>query len=315
MEISMIPPLDWLSRLLDLVPVRGQLELRCLYGAPWLVVYEDSPRGEYPYHAILSGSAVLEGTGAPRRRLEAGDILVMTQGGRHRLHDGGGEAADPARQMQRLNLVVSENDGAGERFDMLCGRFVVSPSFERWMTLYLPPFLVVRTAAGGAGSAAPLAALVGLMRSETASETLGGYAMLNALSTAMFALVLRLASESGEAPRGLLALAGNPRLAPALEALFRRPEHPWTLPELADLCHMSRATLARHFQEALGRSANELLTDIRMTLAARKLEDPSLSTGAVGEDVGYQSEAAFQRAFKAHMGMTPAAWRRQRRSQ
>ena len=52
-----------------------------------------------------------------------------------------------------------------------------------------------------------------------------------------------------------------------------------------------------------------------MTLAARKLEDPNLSTGAVGEDVGYQSEAAFQRAFKLHMGVTPAVWRKERRGQ
>jgi len=298
--------MDWLSRFLDLVPVQGRLEVRCLYGAPWLVAYEDSPRGEFPYHAILSGTAVLDVGGAPRR-LEAGDILVMSHGGAHRLHDGGGETADEARQTPRFNLQISENDGGGERFDMLCGRFVVAPHFDRWMRLYLPSCLVVR--AGG-----ELASLVGLMRGETASETLGGLAMLNALSTAMFTLILRRAAESGGAPRGLLALAGNPRLAPALTALFARPDHPWTLPELADLCAMSRATMARHFQETLGRSASDLLTDIRMTLAARKLEDPSVSTGAVGEDVGYQSEAAFQRAFKLHMGVTPAVWRKERRN-
>ena len=75
---------------------------------------------------------------------------------------------------------------------------------------------------------------------------------------------------------------------------------------------MSRATLARQFQKKLGRSASDLLTDIRMALAANELKKPSLSTGAVG----YQSEAAFQRAFKSHiLGMTPAEWRKtQRRS-
>jgi AraC family transcriptional activator of mtrCDE len=73
---------------------------------------------------------------------------------------------------------------------------------------------------------------------------------------------------------------------------------------------MSRATLARQFQEKLGRSASDLLTDIRMTLAANELTKSTLSTGAVAEAVGYQSEAAFQRAFKGHMGVTPAQWRR-----
>ncbi len=148
------------------------------------------------------------------------------------------------------------------------------------------------------------------MRNESATENLGGDAMLNALSTAMFTLTLRLASELEEAPLGLLALAGNQRLAPALSAMFHEPHRSWSLPELARLCNMSRATMARHFQERLGRSANDLLTDIRMTVAANKLKVSSASTAAVAEEVGYQSEAAFQRAFKQRMGMTPAQWRR-----
>lgn len=304
---------DWLSRFLDLVPVRGRLDLRCLYGEPWRTAGGDSPPGEVPYHAVLSGKAVLE-VGRSSCRLEAGDIAVISHGSAHSLHGGSGEEPYPARETPWRNVTIRENAGPGDRFDMLCGHFVVAPPFDRWMRLYLPPYLVVR-GAGGEGAAGQLAALVGLMRGETASDTLGGRAMLDALSTAMFTLVLRRAAESGEAPRGLLALAGNPRLAPALTALFTRPEHPWTLPELADLCGMSRATMARHFQDSVGRSAADLLTDIRMTLAAHRLEDPGLSTGAVGEEVGYQSEAAFQRAFKTHMGVTPAVWRKERRSQ
>jgi AraC family transcriptional activator of mtrCDE len=308
--------IDWLSHLLDLVPVQGQLELRCLYGAPWQVVYEESPPGEMPYHVILAGSALLEGAAGGPRRLGPGDILLMTHGGAHRLHDGGGKPPEPAHQSPRLNLILSENDGTGQQLDMLCGRFAVPASHQRWMQLYLPSHLVVRTAPDGeAGSASQLAALVSLMRTESAADTLGGHAMLNALSTAMFTLALRLASEAHDPPQGLLALAGHPRLVPVLAALFDDPAHPWTLPELARLGNMSRASLARHFQQALGRSASDLLTDIRMTLAARKLGDPALSTGAVAEEVGYQSEAAFQRAFKLHMGATPAVWRRRLRQE
>jgi AraC-like DNA-binding protein len=170
------------------------------------------------------------------------------------------------------------------------------------------------THAGQKETGAQLAGLVSLMRSESADDHLGGRAMLNALSTAMFTLVLRLASETDDAPRGLLALAGHPRLAPAVAAMFNEPARAWSLPDLARQCNMSRATLARQFQEKLGRSPSDLLTDIRMTLAANELKRSSLSTGAVAEAVGYQSEAAFQRAFKSHMGITPAQWRKTQES-
>ena len=183
------------------------------------------------------------------------------------------------------------------------------------MRPYLPRRLLVRAAehsaaAAGPGAGAQVAGLVGLMRAESAAENLGGLAMLNAFSTALFALALRLASESHQAAQGLLALAENPRLAPALTALFNEPARPWTLPELAQRCNMSRATFIRHFQERLGRSASDLLTDIRMTVAANALKTSDMPTGAVAELAGYQSETAFQRAFKQHMGITAAQWRK-----
>jgi AraC family transcriptional activator of mtrCDE len=309
-------PLDWLSRLLEILPVTGQLELRCFYGAPWEVADAASPEGEMPYHIIVGGGATLEdGVGGRPQRLAPGDILVFPRGRAHRLHDGGGDRPAAQRLRPLLNVTISENTGLGERLDMLCGRFVLDPRHGRLMRDYLPEVLVVSAASHSAttarpGAAAQLAGLVALLRDESITENLGGRAMLNALSTALFALVLRLAGESDEAPSGLLALAGNPRLAPALAALFQQPAHPWTLPELAGLCNMSRATLARQFQDTLGRSAADLLTDIRMTMAAGALRDRSRSAGEIADSVGYQSEAAFQRAFKAHMGLTPAQWRK-----
>jgi AraC family transcriptional activator of mtrCDE len=232
------------------------------------------------------------------------------------MHDGGGAPPAPARERQTLNLTISENAGGGERLDLLCGRFVLAAPHERLLRDHLPGRLVV--SAGGRGEAAStgaqLAGLVNLLRMESSDDRLGGHVMLGALSTALFALALRLASETAQAPGGLLALAAAPRLAPALAAMFNEPGRPWSLPELARLCHMSRATLARRFQETLGRSASELLTDIRMTLAAEALRTSSASTAAVGESVGYQSEAAFQRAFKQHLGVTPSRWRRAARA-
>jgi AraC family transcriptional regulator, activator of mtrCDE len=305
--------MDWLSRLFEMMPVRGRLDLRCSYGAPWRIDQGPGEVNEIPYHAVVSGSAVLEDpAGGKPLQLRASDILLLPGNPRHVMHDGSGARAKPARNRQELNLVISENAGRGERLDLLCGHFAIAPPHDRLLRSYLPPRLVVHAGSHTEqkDTATQLASLVSLMRSEAADDHLGGRAMLNALSTVMFALALRLASESEDAPRGLLALAGHPRLAPAVAALFNDPARAWSLPDLARLCNMSRATLARQFQEKLGRSASDLLTGIRMTLAANELKRSSLSTGAVAEMAGYQSEAAFQRAFKSHMGVTPAQWRK-----
>ena len=305
--------MDWLSRLFEMMPVRGRLDLRCSYGTPWRIDQGPGEANEIPYHAVLAGSATLDDpAGGKPLRLEAGDILLLPGNPRHVMHDGGGDAPLPVRNRASLNFTISENLGSDERLDLLCGHFAIASPHDRLLRSYLPPRIIVHagTRAGPGDIAAQLAGLVALMRSESADDHLGGRAMLNALSTAMFALVLRLASQTAAAPRGLLALAGHPRVAPAVAALFNEPAHAWSLPELARLCNMSRATLARQFQEKLGRSAADLLTDIRMTVAANELRRSSLSTGAVAEAVGYQSEAAFQRAFKGHMGITPAQWRK-----
>jgi AraC family transcriptional regulator, activator of mtrCDE len=308
--------MDWLSRLFDMMAVTGRLDLRCSYGAPWRIEQGPAPEGEIPYHVIVKGSAILEEPSAKRPlKLKAGDILLLPRNPRHVLRDGGDAPPVPAQNHLSLNFIISENASTGERLDMLCGHFIVALPQNRLLLKDLPPRLLVHTsdqdtAPSRSQAVSELGGLVTLIRGEAAADRLGGRAVLNALSTALFALALRLASEAGSASEGLLALAGHPRLAPALSALFNEPGRSWSLPELAQLSDMSRATFARQFQEALGRSASSLLNDIRMTLAARELKKPSMSTGTVAEAVGYRSEAAFQRAFKSHMGMTPGHWRK-----
>ncbi|WP_404925012.1 AraC family transcriptional regulator [Mesorhizobium sp. ORM16] len=308
---------DWLSHLLQIITVTGQLEVRCAYGAPWRIAWSKAAANEIPYHVIVRGRAILEDPDTrAARELVSGDIVLLPHGAAHVLHDGSGQIPIPTQQRRgAAGWMLSENDGQGEQLDLLCGRFFIAPPHDRLVRNYLPADLVARSMDGdeenGIGSASSqLAGLVTLMRMESAGDRAGGRAILNALSSALFTLVLRAASQSGKAPEGLLALAGNPRLAPAISAMFADAARPWKLPDLADLCGMSRATFMRQFQDKLGRSALDLLTDLRMSLAANELKKPAISTEAVAETVGYQSVSAFRRVFAERMGMTPGEWRR-----
>ena len=312
-----MPQVDWLSQLLKIVTVTGRLEIRCTYGAPWRVAWPQSAVHEIPYHMVLQGRAIIEDPQTKTaRELSDGDIVLLPSGSAHVLHDGSGDAPAPTRNSRgSAGWMLSENEGQGAQLDMLCGRFFIKPPHDRLIRNYLPTDFVIHAGDGDdekdIGSAAShLARFVGLMRVESTGDKLGGNAILNALSSALFTLVLRAASESDQAPAGLLALAGHPRLAPAIAAMLADPARPWSVPDLAGLCSMSRATFMRHFQGKLGCSAADLLTDIRMSLAANELKRPGSLTEAVAESVGYQSVAAFRRVFTDKMGMTPGQWRR-----
>jgi DNA-binding transcriptional LysR family regulator len=135
--------------------VRGALDHRCFYGAPWRIDFAPSEPGEIPYHEILGGSALPEvSDGGLAQPLIPGDIVLLPSGAAHALHDGS-TRAPTAERRRMLNVLVHENNGTGDRLDMMCGRFVVSSAHERLIRAYLPGRLVVRAAENSAAVAAP----------------------------------------------------------------------------------------------------------------------------------------------------------------
>jgi len=304
---------DWLSHFLNMMTVVGQLDIHCSYHAPWRLEEPESVAHEMPYHLILSGSAVVEiPESGESWVLNTGDIVLLPHGMAHILHDG--SRLPPIKSQQRqgeMGWIVDENEGQGQRLDMLCGRFIVRAPYDRLMRTYFPSSLIVRSVdARGSHASTLLTGIVDMMRIASASTDIGSHAILNALSSALFTLVLRTASEAEQVPKGLLSLAGYPRLAPAISAILTEPAHPWGIAELAKRCSMSRATFLRHFKDRLGVSAMELLTDIRMNLAASELKRSAVTTEVVAASVGYQSVSAFRRVFTEKLGCTPGEWRR-----
>ncbi|HJU99024.1 MAG TPA: AraC family transcriptional regulator [Burkholderiaceae bacterium] len=303
--------MDTLSRLLAIYPLRTALDVRCHFGAPWVLDHPAAGTGVAPYHLIVRGSATLDcaaGHGVP---LQAGDIVVFPHGGAHRLSLGEKGAASPLYVLPgEHTLREVRNGGDGPAADILCGEFHFDAEAGGGPGLLaaLPPLLVVRTA--GRPDAASLRSLMAMLQSEAELPRAGSGAVISQLASALFALLIRAWMDQAPTVPGLFALLAGRRLQAALHGMLAQPERPWDLAQLAALCHVSRATFARLFKQTAGATPAEVLARLRMAQAARLLDQGQQVTGSIAEMVGYQSEAAFNRAFKRHHGVGPGAWRR-----
>src|SRR3546814_13691082 len=117
--------IDWLSQLLKMITVTGQLEVRCSYGAPWRVSWGQSAKHEIPYHVVLKGRAILEDTNkGTSRELVGGDIVLLPDDAAHVLHAGSGDEAATASYRERSAAwIFSDTNGMGARLAMLWGHF------------------------------------------------------------------------------------------------------------------------------------------------------------------------------------------------
>lgn len=298
--------MDSLSHLLSLYPVRTALDVRCRFGAPWVLDHDGAPRGVAPYHLIVHGEALCGDLS-----LQTGDIIVFPHGSAHRLHIGDPALAKPPHGEPGL-LRYERNDGDGPQTDILCGEFHFDSDGSDGLLAALPAMLVVRTA--GRPGAQSLRHLMRMLQEEAEAPRAGSEAIIRQLAAALFALLIRTWLEQALATPGLFGVLAERRLQAAINGMLAAPEKPWTLEELADTSHMSRATFARLFKQAANATPAEVLTQLRMTRAARLL-DAGQAAGAVGEAVGYQSEAAFNRAFKRQYGVGPGAYRKRTTTQ
>jgi len=208
---------------------------------------------------------------------------------------------------------VQSNDGTGPTSDILCGQFHFDAGASHALVDALPQLILVRTA--GRPEFASLQALMTMLRFETEEMRPGASTVVAQLASALFAMVMRAWLEQADSIPGLFALLAQPRLQTALHAMLEKPAEPWSVEQLAELCHMSRATFARLFREAAGATPGEILMRTRMTQAAQWLRQGRQSVAAIGEAVGYQSEAAFNRVFKRCFGVGPGQYRRAGRMQ
>jgi AraC-like DNA-binding protein len=314
--------MDALSETLRVVRLVGAIFIQARFSAPWCYqspsadsaapLLEPGAERVVIFHLITEGECYAELGDEPPVRLSAGDVVVFPQGHAHRMNSQPGLA--PASGA-RLDAVLSRRPrhvvygGGGAVTRLVCGYLACDDRLARMLLAGLPPLVKVNMRGSNAG--VWLEASVRYALAEARSPRPGGAGVLAKLSEVLFIEVLRLyMNEQTEGRTGWLAGLGDRIVGAALNALHSRPSHAWTLETLARAAGTSRSVLAERFQQLVGTSPMQYLTQWRMLLAANLLCRSNAPLTRVAEDVGYQTDTAFIRAFRREFGSPPAAWRR-----
>ena len=316
--------MDALSETLRVVRLVGAIFINARFTAPWCYqsphadsaapLLEPGAERVVIFHLITEGECYVEMGGSAPVHLIAGDV-VRLPAGRRASHD---LAAGPAARDRRRGspTVLSRRPrqlsygGGGATTRLVCGYLACDARLARMLLAGLPPLVRVNVRGSNAGTW--LEASVRYALAEARSPRPGGAGVLAKLAEVLFIEVLRLLHERAGATG---APAGSPASAIASSArrstrCTRSPAHAWTLDELAREAGTSRSVLAERFQQLVGSSPMQYLTQWRMLLAANLLSRSNAPLARIAEDVGYQTDTAFSRAFRREFGAPPAAWRR-----
>lgn len=319
--------MDAFSEVLSGVRLKGAVFFTAEFSAPWRLstphcrvlasTLEPGAPHVLVYHFVVAGAARAGVDGASDLDLSPGDIVVFPHGDPHYLSAGTGtndiEGSALLRRITSRDLSPMQAGGGGATTRFICGYLTLDPLLCAPILESLPPMLKVniRTDPSGHWLEQSLLHLL----EESGSNRAGSDAMLAKLSEALLVDTLRryVATLSDQAT-GWLAGARDNVVGKSLALLHRRPEHAWTIAELANEVGASRSALVERFTRYLSDPPMTYLTGWRLRLAAQALTSSSKGIADIAAAVGYESEAAFNRAFKRAFGSPPARYRRQHRN-
>ena len=319
---------DVLSDVLGSVRLTGAMLFLIDATTPWITWAPEAevfrpavlPQSQHviSYHIVTEGSCWAGLRCGSPERYEAGDVLVIPHGDAYSLAEprdaqqtyGTEEAVEFFRCMAAGGLppMVGAGGGGPERTQFICG----------FLGCHLRPFNPVLAALprvihlrGASRSGDRMQPLIDFALNELRGPTTGGRGVLMRVAELMFVEVVRRHLETmAESRTGWLAGLNDPLVARALSLLHAEPARPWTLATLATRAGTSRSVLVERFVRYVGEPPMHYLTRWRMQLASRLLaETQGPKMGTIAEAVGYESEAAFSRAFKREVGVAPGTWR------
>jgi AraC-like DNA-binding protein len=311
--------MDVLSDVLLNVRLSGALLFFAEYRAPWCISCPPSrdiapmlvpgARELVIFHIVIDGCCQVGRPGEAPVEVGPGEAVLMGQGDAHLMADRAGRRAVPIVDLlppppwAETPYVVHGGDGPLTR--VLCGFLHCAEARLSPFLATLPPVVHV---AGEDGLAPSLHAVQRLLVEEARNQSPGCACVLSRLTETFFVEVLRrrMMAEDG-ASRAFAALR-DPVVGDALARLLADPMRDWTVETLARETAVSRSLLAGRFKALMGCAPIQYLSRWRLLIAARRLHEGRGSIAAIGAEIGYQSEAAFNRAFKRHFGAPPATW-------
>ncbi len=320
--IAATPDVDLLSDLLRDVRLSGSVFLHGRFTEPFGVTsparwFESQPlahlRHVSVFHLIAGGRASMELPDGGVVELTKEDLVLIPFTPEHRFWNGAVTEFVSGEDMLRPGPVPGLGEiafgGGGPETRIICGFLESAELLPAPLFRSLPAMLVERTA-GDAVSATLAASATSLIEQLDNDPQPGAEAMLGRLMELLFVEVLRRHSRRlPEGARGILAASRDPILARAISALHRDPAQRWTIEDLARYAGASRTVLNERFGDMIGKSPMDYLAGLRMQVACDLLRSTRKALPHVAEDVGYESVAAFSRAFRRIVGVSPGAWR------
>lgn len=300
---------DVIASVLGTVRLTGARYCASDLSAPWAITFRG--RENPVFHVVDRGAAWLTLPGQVPIALAGGDVVLLARGTEHTLADQpkrSGKIVDFADHPQIKNGGGPARwPGDGPRTLLVCGEFHVEGPTVHPLLEELPPLVFLR-----AGESSEwLSLTLRLLAHEALGMEPGAAVVMSRLAEVIFVQCLRgwLRSHTGS-QRGWLQALREPAIGRALALVHSRPDYEWTVEELGRHVGLSRSVFAERFSDAVGEPPLSYLTRWRMHLAAtRMLHSPRSSIKAIAAGVGYQSEAAFNRAFRKLTGQPPARWR------
>jgi AraC-like DNA-binding protein len=316
--------MDVLSSVLKSVHLEGAVYLNAEFSAPWCIrgkygltrVKHRLPEIEHVvyFHFLTEGRCKVRlADGAEVLEVGAGDLVLFPQDDRHLLgsdlHVAPVDTDSMAAAIDAVDFYQMRHGGGGAVTRFVCGYLACSRSLCRPLLEVLPRLL--RIPIGDGQASALLRDLLRAGVRESLDARPGAESVLARLAELMFVEALRRYIESlPPEGKGWFAGVRDAHIGRALALLHEQPGRPWTVDELAREAALSRSALAERFTELVGEPPIQYLMRWRLALAARTLRSGEDPVSRVAERSGYESEAAFTRAFKREFGMPPTAWRK-----